>query len=78
MLKTINARGALVYVETWNVMDLAHIYLPASKTLQEIRKYNKDVLVHNLVKKGIKRDNVQLIRYLVFKNASFLNILNLE
>ena len=78
MLKTINARGALVYVETWNVMDLAHIYLPASKTLQEIRKYNKDVLVHNLVKKGIKRDNVQLIRYLVFKNATFLNILNLE
>ena len=66
MLKTINARGALVYVETWNVFDLAHIYLPASKTLQEIRKYNKDVLVHNLVKKGIKRDNVQLITYVAF------------
>lgn len=61
MLKTVKTRAAVVYVETWNVMDLAHIEEPASKTLGALRAYNKDVLVYTLLKQKIRRDNVQLI-----------------
>jgi len=61
LVKTIKARAAVVYVETWNIMDLAHISTPASTTLGQMRAYNKDVLVHKLLKQNIRRDNVQLI-----------------
>ena len=62
MLKSLNARGPLVYVETWNVRNLAHVNTSGYETLLSITAYNKDVLVYNLLKKGIRRDDVQLIR----------------
>ena len=62
MLKSVKTRAAIVYVETWNAMDLAHIAFPAGETLGSMRAYNKDVLVYKLIKQKIRRDNVQLIR----------------
>ncbi|XP_065071254.1 zinc metalloproteinase-disintegrin-like MTP8 [Rhopilema esculentum] len=67
MLKTVKTRAAIVYVETWNIMDLINVKEPAGETLTEMRKYNKDALVHNLLKKGIRRDNVQLITGIDFE-----------
>ena len=61
LLKTVKSRAAIVYVETWNIVDLINVKEPAGETLTEMRKYNKDALVYNLLKKGIRRDNVQLI-----------------
>ena len=61
LLKTVKARAALVYVETWNVIDLALVSHPAMATLGSISSYDRQVLGDKLWKKRIRRDNVQLL-----------------
>eukprot|EP00794_Sanderia_malayensis_P005739 gene5739-6442_t len=69
LAKTINARVPLVYVETWNVMDMIHVQTSASSTLGLFGNFNRNVLSKTLAKKKIRRDNAQLITGINFDGS---------